>query len=146
MNVPEISSASTSNSKLTLLPSPSQLFSLILKAKEPPSVPIPAPALISPVGFSSTSIFMIFKFSADPSFTEVSTLRKMFLDFISAIDFCRPKLVKGSPSSSSSSPRITLSLVMLFPVIFILSTRIFLPSKTLICTAIPLLKNFTAFR
>ena len=34
-------------------PRPSQLFSLILKAKEPPLVPTPAPALISPVGCSS---------------------------------------------------------------------------------------------
>ena len=51
---------------LSFFPSPNQLFSVTLKAKVPPSVPIPAPALISPVGFSSTFIFITFKFFSVP--------------------------------------------------------------------------------
>jgi hypothetical protein len=43
-----------------LIPLPNQLFSEILNANEPPFVPIPAPAEISPVGFSSTIISIIF--------------------------------------------------------------------------------------
>ena len=54
-------SSSTSNSKLNDFPFPNQLFSFILNANEPPLVPTPAPALISPVGFSSTLISIIFK-------------------------------------------------------------------------------------
>ena len=51
---------SISTSKETDFPVPSQLFSLIPIAKDPPLVPIPAPAEISPVGLSSTliSIFL----------------------------------------------------------------------------------------
>ena len=49
------------------LPWPSQLFSCMLNAILPPLVPTPAPALISPVGFSSTSISMTFKLFALPS-------------------------------------------------------------------------------
>ena len=48
---------------------PNQLFSEMLKAMVPPSVPIPAPALISPVGLSSTFISIIFKLFSDPSLT-----------------------------------------------------------------------------
>ena len=66
--MPPKDSASTSREKSTFFPSPSQLFSLILTAKLPPSVPIPAPALISPVGFSVTSILIIFRLAEDPSF------------------------------------------------------------------------------
>ena len=49
-----------------ILPSPSQLFSLMLNANVPPLVPIPAPALISPVGFSSTLISITFKLFFEP--------------------------------------------------------------------------------
>ena len=54
----------------SLIPSPSQLFSLMLKENEPPLVPTPAPALISPVGFSSTLISIIFKSFDEPSDTD----------------------------------------------------------------------------
>ena len=37
-----------------------RVFSLIVKAIEPPLVPMPAPALISPVGFSSILMFITF--------------------------------------------------------------------------------------
>ena len=60
-------SSSTSRSKEIDLPLPSQLFSLIPTAKDPPVVPIPAPAEISPVGCSSTVIFMILRLFFDPS-------------------------------------------------------------------------------
>tara|TARA_A100001015_G_C14317842_1_gene454425 strand:+ start:295 stop:465 length:171 start_codon:yes stop_codon:yes gene_type:complete len=50
-------------------PFPNQLFSVILKAKVPPLVPIPAPALISPVGFSSTLISIILKSFEEPTST-----------------------------------------------------------------------------
>ena len=46
-------------SNFNLFPSPNQLFSATAIAKDPPEVPIPAPALISPVGLSSTSISTI---------------------------------------------------------------------------------------
>ena len=66
-NVPPTDSSSTSTSKLTLVPLPSQLFSLILIAKEPPLVPMPAPALISPVGCSFTLILTTLRLSLEPS-------------------------------------------------------------------------------
>ena len=42
-----------------LTPFPSQLFSITLKTKLPPLVPMPAPAEISPVACSSTLISII---------------------------------------------------------------------------------------
>jgi len=42
------------------MPLPKKLFSLIPKPNEPPDVPAPADAEISPVGFSSTKISNIF--------------------------------------------------------------------------------------
>ena len=41
-------------------PLPRKLFSVTPNLTAPPLVPTPAPALISPVGFSSTLIFIIF--------------------------------------------------------------------------------------
>ena len=64
------------------------------------------------------------------------TLLNIFLALIFEIDLSKLKLVKGSPSSNKSSPRITDSFVTLFPVILILSTRIFSPSKILNLTVI----------
>ena len=126
--VPSSVSSSTSIST-TFLPSPNQLFSLILNANDPPLVPKPAPALISPVGFSS-SIFITFKLSLLPSFISYLTSENIFLDLILDIDFSKLILVRGSPSSRISSPLITFSLVILFPVMFILSTKVFSPSNT----------------
>ena len=104
------------------------MFSLISNAKVPPLVPIPAPALISPVGFSSTSTSITLRSSLDPGKISDLTDKNIFLDFSFAIDLSKFKLVNGSPSSISSSLLITFSLVTLFPFILILSTRIFLPS------------------
>ena len=91
-------------SKPTDFPSPSQLFSLILIANVPPFVPTPAPALISPVGFSSISILIIFRFLSLPLTTSYFTFLKIFLALISDIDFSKFSLVKGSPSSRLLSP------------------------------------------
>ena len=118
-------------SKATAFPSPNQLFSLILNAKFPPLVPIPAPALISPVAFSSTAMSIILKSFLLPLEMLYSTFLKIFRLLISEIDLSKFTFVKGSPSSTFSSPLITSSLVILFPVIFILSTNIFFPSKIL---------------
>ena len=92
---------------------------------------MPAPALISPVDCSSTSISIIFKLLADPSLTSYFTSLNNPLAFISAMDFSRLRFVKGSPSSKINSPLITSSLVVLFPVTFILSTNFFSPSNIL---------------
>ena len=62
-----MTSALTSALAASVTPFPNQLFSLILKAKDPPSVPTPAPALISPVGISSTTILIFLEFGVDPS-------------------------------------------------------------------------------
>ena len=58
----------------------------MVKAIEPPFVPTPAPALISPVGCSSTNISIILEFFIDPSVTFLSTSEKMPLALILAID------------------------------------------------------------
>ena len=50
----------------SLIPFPNQLFSVTLNAKDPPEVPIPAPALISPVGFSSTVMSIILRSLDEP--------------------------------------------------------------------------------
>ena len=52
-------------------------------------VPKPAPAIISPVGFSSTLISIIFKLESDPLETFSSTEPKMFLDLILATDLLK---------------------------------------------------------
>ena len=57
-------------------PLPRKLFSFIPNITEPPLVPIPAPALISPVGFSSTVILIIFCPFKDPSKISASTVLK----------------------------------------------------------------------
>ena len=101
------------------------MFSETPIAKVPPFEPTPAPAVTSPVGFSSTSIFIIFKFFCVPSLISDSTELKIFLDLIFATDFFKFNSVNGSPSSNNNSPRITASLVTLFPKILILSTSIF---------------------
>ena len=91
------------------------MFSLTPIAKEPPVVPIPAPAEISPVGRSSTLMSICFKLLLEPSVTSYFTALNMFRDFIFAIDFSKFNLENGSPSSKINSPLITSSLVILFP-------------------------------
>ena len=63
---PARDSSSTSNSNFIFLPLPNQLFSEIEIPNEPPLVPTPAPALISPVGFSSILISITFKLFSVP--------------------------------------------------------------------------------
>ena len=104
------------------------MFSETVNSKLPPLVPTPAPAAISPVGFSSTLISIIFKLFAEPFDTFDFTDLKMFLDFKLANDLSRFIFVKGSPSSSRISPLMTVSFVTLFPKILILSTKFFSPS------------------
>ena len=62
-------------------PFPKKLFSLTEKPTVPPSVPNPAPRLISPVGFSSTSILIIFVAGLKPSTISDLTVLKIFKDF-----------------------------------------------------------------
>ena len=101
------------------------MFSLTPNKKVPPDVPKPAPAEISPVGFSSTSILMILELGFSPSTTlEETDLKKFKLLRLFSLLFCKISL-NGSPSSISKLFLITLSLVILFPKIFIFSTNIF---------------------
>ena len=114
--------------KSSFFPSPNQLFSEIVNSKLPPLVPTPAPAAISPVGFSSILISIIFKLFAEPLDTSDFTDLKMFLDFKLANDLSKLIFVKGSPSSNRISALMTVSFVILFPKILILSTKFFSPS------------------
>ena len=54
-----------------------------------PLVPVPAPAAISPVGLSSTSILIIFKFSSDPLSILDLTFPNIFLALILFIDLLK---------------------------------------------------------
>ena len=65
----------------SLTPFPKKLFSL-RKTKCDPPVPTPAPAIISPVGFSSTLILIILVVGVDPSITSAFTDLKIFNDLI----------------------------------------------------------------
>ena len=86
--------------EFNLVPRPRKLFSFIEKATDPPLVPIPAPAEISPVGFSSTVILIIFLSRVSLSTTSVVTDLKTFVDFILLIVLlCRISL-NASPSST----------------------------------------------
>ena len=83
-----------SGDKLVSLEKISKIFnSLTVKAKLPPFVPTPAPALISPVGCSSTVISKTFKFGLDPSEILDVTVLKIFLDLILATDLSKASLV-----------------------------------------------------
>ena len=87
-----------------------------------PDVPVPAPAKIWPVGFSSTiiSINLLFEFISDGLISD-STFLNIFLDLISFIDLLNKISLKASPSSTRSELRITFSSVMKLPNILILS-------------------------
>ena len=128
--------AATLKLVVTLIPFPSQLFSTILNSNDPPWVPTPAPALISPVGFSSTSISIIFWSNSDPSVIFVLTSPNIFLALSLAIDCWSFKLLNGSPSSSKSWALITDSSVTVLPITLIFSTNSFFPSKMLILISI----------
>ena len=68
-----------------LIPLPKKLFSLTPNAAVVPDVPTPAPNEISPVGFSSTLISIIFKLLVEPALTVGSTILKIFFDLIRRI-------------------------------------------------------------
>ena len=76
-----------------------------------PFVPVPAPAEISPVGFSSTIISIIFNWSSEPFLIFVSTFPNIFFPLILFIDFLNNISLKGSPSSVIIEFLITFSLV-----------------------------------
>ena len=59
---------------------PKKLFSLTEKPTVPPFEPNPAPRLISPVGFSSTLMLIIFVAGPDPSIVSDLTVLKIFKD------------------------------------------------------------------
>ena len=92
---------------------------------------MPAPALISPVGLSSTSISIVLRLFSLPLDTWYLTSLNIFLALIFDIDFSKLILVKGSPSSNDNSPLITSSFVTVFPFMLILSTNSFSPSNIL---------------
>ena len=104
-----------------LTPLPKKLFSDTEKPKVPPSVPAPAPIVISPVGFSSTLTLIIFVPSVEPLITSDFTDLNKFEAFKLFNDLAFNNSLKGSPSSISSLFLITLSKVILFPNTFILS-------------------------
>ena len=104
---------------------------------------MPAPAVISPVGCSSTLKFIIFKLSALPSNISYFAFLKSPLDLIFAKDFSKSNFENGSPSSTINSPLMTSSLVMLLPITLIRSTRFFFPSNTFIKISISLPSFFS---
>ena len=97
---------------------------------------MPAPAEISPVGFSSTSISRIFWSFFDPSIILFFISPNMFLALSLAIDCSNFVLLNGSPSSIKSSDLITASSVILLPIILTFSTNSFFPSNILILISI----------
>ena len=93
-----------------------------------PSVPTPAPAVISPVAFSITDISNTFRSGEDPSVIFSLTVSKIPLALILFNDLFTNSALYGSPSSTINSPLITESLVTLLPTILTLSIVNFLPS------------------
>ena len=73
------------------IPLPRKLFSLTPKPRVLPDVPTPAPAVISPVGFSSTLILIILAslslLSIISDFTSLKKLRPfiLFIDLLNKI-------------------------------------------------------------
>ena len=76
------------------------MFSEIPKDSEDPLVPVPAPAKISPVGFSSTSILIILVLSTSLDTTSGFTDLKMPRDLILLNDLLTRISLNGSPSSA----------------------------------------------
>ena len=119
--LPLIVSSVSLKSNPNLTPFPKKLFSETAKPTVPPSDPTPAPKEISPVGFSSTSIFTILVPPSPPSIISDLTVLNIFNDFKLFVDFALRSSLKGSPSSTSKLFLITCSSVILFPKILILS-------------------------
>jgi len=88
---------------------PKKLFSETEKPMVPPSEPYPAPNVISPVGFSSTVISIIFVELSFPSFISVFTVLKIPRLLKLLIDLACNNSLKGSPSSISNYFLITSS-------------------------------------
>ena len=119
---PLIVSSDTLSDVPNLTPFPKKLFSVTPKPNEPPSLPTPAPRVISPVGFSVTSRFITLVLIFSPSVIFDFTSLKIFRDLKLFKDFAFSNSLNGSPSSISREFLITFSCVILFPKIFILST------------------------
>ena len=100
--IPLIESSLKVRFDINLIPLPKKLFSLIPAPIELPEVPTPAEAVISPVGFSSTVISIIFNSSLDPVFTSLLTLLKKFKFLILFIVLLIKISLYGSPSSNSN--------------------------------------------
>ena len=96
-------------------PLPIKLFSFIPKPMDPPEVPKPAVAEISPVGFSSTKMPNILVFTSSVSDIFCPTVVKKFKLCMLLIDLLNKILLNGSTPSSSNWLRITLSSVIELP-------------------------------
>ena len=86
-NNPLIVSSLNERLLFNLIPLPKKLFSCTPNWVDAPDVPIPAPAEICPVGFSSTVISIIFSRSFSVFFTSPFTSLKIFVALILLIDF-----------------------------------------------------------
>ena len=81
-------------------------------ARVDPLVPVPAPALISPVACSSTIISIVLNLLLDPVLTFFVTLLKILFPFTSLIDLFTSISLYASPSSTNNAFLITFSCVI----------------------------------
>ena len=101
------------------------MLSLSIKLMTAPAVPTPAPALISPVGFSSTVILTSIFFVLFTSFVSIFTFLKMFKLFNESKDLDILKELKTSPSEKKMAFLITVSSVISLPLTLILLISLF---------------------
>ena len=99
-NFPLKESLDTSKFVSRFIPLPKKLFSFTPKPNDPPEVPTPAVAYISPVGFSSKEILIVFVLLFSFNLISDSTFLKKFKLFILLIDLVTSISLNGSPSSS----------------------------------------------
>ena len=107
------------------IPLPNKLLSLSIKLMTAPAVPTPAPALISPVGFSSTEILTLIFFVFSSSLVSIFTFLKMFKLFNESKDLDILKELKTSPSEKKMAFLITVSSVISLPLTLILLISLF---------------------
>ena len=122
VNSPLIFSSLRFNDETSPIPLPIKFFSETENPTEPPSLPTPAEANISPVGFSSTVIFISFCLESSLVVISSSTSANILSALKLLIDLLCNNLLKGSPSSTSSWFLITFSSVTLLPNMSILFT------------------------
>ena len=126
VKIPLTFSSESASAEFNFIPLPRKLFSFTPKEIVLPLVvPTPAPADISPVAFSSTSILIIFWLGVDPSTTSDLTKPKRFLPLSLFIDLLCNIWLKASPSSTIKAFLITLSTVILLPKILKTSNTFF---------------------